>query len=84
MIKSKEIVSNQQGQYGVTAFVKANFYADGQYLGNEDQVVEMTLKLVPPEQGKRWYLQITQINWSKLDKFKKRETVTKPKAEESL
>ena len=84
MIKSKEIVSNQQGQYGVTAFVKANFYADGQYLGNEDQVVEMTLKLVPPEQGKRWYLQITQINWSKLDKFKKRETVTKPKTEESL
>ena len=84
MIKSKEIVSNQQGHYGVTAFVKANFYADGQYLGNEDQVVEMTLKLVPPEQGKRWYLQIVSINWSKLDKFKKRETVTKPKTEESL
>ena len=81
-IKNKDIVSNQQGLYRVTAFVKADFYAEAQYLGGEDQVVEMKLKLVPPERGIRWYLQIIEINWSKLDKFKKRESVSKPVMEE--
>ena len=81
-IKSKEVASNQQGLYAITAFARADFYADGQSLGYENQVVEMKLKLVPPERGIRWYLQIIEIHWSKLDKFKKRESVAKPQMEE--
>ncbi len=78
--KKLEIVANQEGSYGVTSFVQADFYAASQYLGHEDQVVEMKLKLVPPERGKRWYLQIISISWSKLEKFRSRNLIEKPTA----
>ncbi|MBI2603754.1 MAG: hypothetical protein HYW48_11945 [Deltaproteobacteria bacterium] len=71
-IKSKEIISDQKGAYQVTAFARADFYMAGQYLGNEEQVVEMQLRLVPPDRKKRWYLEITSLTWSKLEKFQKR------------
>ncbi len=75
-IKSKNIASNDQGSYAVTAFVRADFYAAGQSLGHEDQVVEMVLTLVPPESGKRWYLQITALTWSKLESFQTKKVLT--------
>ena len=78
-IKKKDVVSNSQGSYAVTAFARADFYAAGQSLGHEDQVVEMVLNLVPPDRAKRWYLQITSLSWSKLDSFNTRKTLTEPK-----
>ncbi|MFK7824831.1 MAG: TraE/TraK family type IV conjugative transfer system protein [Oligoflexales bacterium] len=81
-IKSKKIISNSDGYYFVTAFVRANFYASNQSLGHEDQVVEMTLKLVPPDRAKRWYLQIIDLSWSKLDKFNTRKSFSKPDIKE--
>lgn len=65
-----EITSNLDGAYRVIALGKADFYADQQYLGHEDQVIEMILRLVPPESGKRWYLQINSLSWEKADTFK--------------
>ena len=79
VIKKKKIKSNSQGYYNVTAFARADFYAAGQYLGHEDQVVEMTLTLVPPDRSKRWYLQITSLSWSKLDDFQTRKKLESPK-----
>lgn len=81
-IKSKKIVSNSDGYYSITAFVRADFYASGQSLGFEDQVIEMTIKLVPPDREKRWYLQITSLSWSKLENFNSRKTFSKPKSKE--
>ncbi|MBP6218547.1 MAG: hypothetical protein KA436_08175 [Oligoflexales bacterium] len=69
-LKNKEIISDQKGAYHVTAFVRADFYAAGQHLGYEDQAIEMELKLVPPDRDKRWYLQIENLTWSKLETFK--------------
>ncbi|MFK7824481.1 MAG: hypothetical protein AB8G05_10000 [Oligoflexales bacterium] len=77
-VKSKKIISNSDGYYSITAFVRADFYASGQSLGHEDQVVEMTIKLVPPDREKRWYLQITSLSWSKLESFQTRKTISKP------
>ena len=71
-IKRKEITSKPNGEYQITAFARADFYAAGQALGHEDQVVEMRLKLVPPNRAKRWYLQITSLSWSKLTDFNMR------------
>ncbi len=68
-IKKKEIATNGDALYSITAFVKADFYANSQSLGSEDQVVEMVLKLIPPERSKRWYLEIISLSWSKLDTF---------------
>ena len=71
-VQRKEIVSDEKGSYRVTAFARADFYAAGQSIGHEDQVIEMDLTLVPPERGKRWFLQITDLSWSKLDHFNNR------------
>ena len=76
-IERNEIMSDQKGAYRATAFVRADFYAAGQYIGHENQVIEMDLTLVPPERGKRWFLQITNLNWSKLENFKNRAELKK-------
>lgn len=78
-INKKTIVANSEGYYAVTAFARADFYSNGQYLGHEDQVVELTLKLVPPDRSKRWYLQITSLSWSKLDEFNTRKSISDSK-----
>ena len=73
-----EIISNSGGAYKVTALGRVDFYADQQYLGHEDQVIQMVLKLVPPESGKRWYLQITFLSWEKAETFQTRSNLSKP------
>ena len=69
-VTEKEIKTNEKGAFQVVALGRAEFYTGRQYLGHEDQVIEMVLKLVPPEKGKRWYLQITSLSWSKQDTFR--------------
>lgn len=78
-IKQKKISFDSKGNYAVTAFVRADFYAASQYLGHEDQVVTMKLKLIPPERNIRWYLQITSLSWSKLKDFNTRNSLKAPK-----
>lgn len=75
-IKKKEIATNNQGYYSITAFARADFYVGGQSLGSEDQVIEMVMKLVPPERSKRWYLEITSLSWSKLGTFNSRKSIS--------
>lgn len=72
-----EITSNNEGAYRVIALGRADFYSDQQYLGHEDQVIEMILRLVPPESGKRWYLQITSLSWEKQENFKTKSNYSK-------
>ena len=64
-----EIISNRNGAYKVVAMGRVDFFTSHEYLGHEDQVIQMTLKLVPPESGKRWFLQMTDLLWEKADKF---------------
>ena len=72
-----EITSNNDGAYRVIALGRADFYSDQQYLGHEDQVIEMILRLIPPESGKRWYLQITSLSWEKQENFKTKSNFSK-------
>lgn len=67
-----ETTSNNEGAYKIKAQGKVDFYAERQYLGAEDQVIEMVLVLVPPESGKRWYLQITSLQIEKAETFNKK------------
>ncbi|MFK7827884.1 MAG: hypothetical protein AB8G05_27295 [Oligoflexales bacterium] len=76
-LKKKEISSDGSGLFRILAYARAEFYSSGKSLGHEDQVVEMTLKLVPPSQAKRWYLEITKLSWTKLDDFRKRKSLNK-------
>ena len=78
-ITQKEIISNEKGDYKVTAIGRADFYANREHLGYEDQVISMILKLVPPKSGKRWYLEITHLSWEKADTFKTKSHLSKNK-----
>ncbi|PIP90398.1 MAG: hypothetical protein COW79_07685 [Bdellovibrionales bacterium CG22_combo_CG10-13_8_21_14_all_38_13] len=74
---AKEIKTDNDGNYHVVATTRAEFYANQQYLGHEDQVIEMTMKLSPPERGRRWYLELTSLNWGKAETFKTKNNLSK-------
>lgn len=74
---NKEIKTDNDGNYQVVATARAEFYANQQYLGHEDQVIEMTMKLTPPQKSHRWYLQLTSLSWTKADTFQTKNNLSK-------
>ena len=76
-VKEKQIVSNEQGAYKATVLSRAEFYTSHEYLGHEDQVVELTLRLAPPKSGQRWFLEIQGLHWGKAESFRVRDGLKK-------
>ena len=76
-VTSIEITSDSKGAYRIIALGRADFYAEQQYLGHEDQVIKMIVRLVPPESGKRWYLQIVSLSWEGAETFKTKSDLSK-------
>ena len=76
-VLNKEIKTDNDGNYKVIANARAEFYANRHYLGHEDQVIEMTMRLSPPERGRRWYLELTSLNWQKANTFRTRTNLSK-------
>lgn len=74
-VTDKEVVSNEDGGYKIVSFARADLYSAGEYLGFEDRVIEMALKLVPPASGMRWYLQIQELSWSQAEMFKRKKAL---------
>ncbi|MGE0172445.1 MAG: hypothetical protein AB7T49_06670 [Oligoflexales bacterium] len=83
-VREREIRSDDKGNYKVVALGRAEFYGNQNYLGYEDQVIEMTLRLVPPEMGKRWTLQLETLAWNKESSFNTRKDLSKPDPQEPL
>lgn len=69
-ITDREITTNADGFYKVTAMAQRERYANSESLGHVDEVIEMTMKLVPPVKGKEWYLEITSLKRGRADGFK--------------
>ena len=76
-ITDREVVVTAEGFYKVTALTSRERYASSESLGHVDEVVEMTMKLVPPVKGKEWYLEITSLKRSRADGFKAKPSVEK-------
>lgn len=66
-IHDKQIRASEDGYYQVIAWGKRDTYANNEYLGNTEEGIEMTLQLVPPRSGKRWFLQINSLARMKAD-----------------
>lgn len=66
----EEIYSHNNGKYDVTAVCKKETYINHEYIGSVDEVVEMSLKLIPPKRQKRWVLHITDIKRNTKKAFK--------------
>jgi hypothetical protein len=77
-VADKEIVSDEKGYYKVVAIVTRERYANNEYLGKTDEVVEMIIKLMPPKQGKRWFLQITSLTRTEANSFRGKQIKSKP------
>ena len=75
-INEKEIITNDDGSYKITAFARAEFYSNSNYLGHEDQVIQMDLSLTSPKAGKRWYLEISELTVSKAESFNSRKKLS--------
>jgi len=78
-INDVEITTNSDGAYKVVALAKAEFYSEQEFLGYEDQVIDMVMQLVPPKSGKRWYLEINSLSWDKAKTFRAKEKYKKSK-----
>jgi hypothetical protein len=70
-VTDREVVTTNEGFYKVTALGVRERYSNSENMGHVDEVIEMTLKLVPPVKGKEWYLEITSLKRSRADGFKR-------------
>jgi len=69
-ISQKEIRSNGNGYYQVTALGRRDTYINNEYIGHAEEAIEMVIQLVPPKSGKRWYLQINSLSRESADTFR--------------
>jgi hypothetical protein len=77
-ISEKEIRNNHDGYYQVTAIAKKDSFVNHEHIGTSDQVIEMVLKLVPPQAGKRWYLQIEKLESHEANAFRVKSSLSQP------
>ena len=60
-ITDKEIRASGEGYYQVTALARRDTYVNNEFIGHNDEAIEMVLQLVAPRNGKRWFLQINSL-----------------------
>lgn len=68
--QDREIISDGEGNYKATAIVKRDRYINSEFSGSTEEVIEMSLRLVPPEQGRQWYLQIEELSRTSTKDFR--------------
>ena len=74
-VLSRRIEADGAGRYRISVEVRTDSYIRSEYVGARDEAVTMGLELVPPRDGRRWFLQITSLA---------RMTATAQKARDSL
>ncbi|MGK5086528.1 hypothetical protein WDW86_03125 [Bdellovibrionota bacterium FG-2] len=75
-VTQKEIRTNQDGYYQVTAVGRKDTFANNEHLGSTDIVIEMVMRLVPPKAGKRWYLEIIKLTSQDANAFRVKSGLT--------
>ncbi|MGE3263095.1 MAG: TraE/TraK family type IV conjugative transfer system protein [Bacteriovoracia bacterium] len=78
-ITDREAVATGEGFYKMTAIANRERYSNSESLGRVDEVIELTMRLVPPMKGKEWYLEITSLKRSRADGFKAAQPINQPK-----
>jgi len=76
-VLQKEIRSNDEGFYKVTAVVRVDSYVSNEHIGARDEVIQMLLRLIPPSRSSRWFLEIVSLSRTSADTFKTKESLQK-------
>ena len=69
-VTEKEIRSTGDGYYQVTALARRDTYVNNEFIGHNDEAIEMVLQLVPPRSGRRWFLQINSLTRQGAETFR--------------
>lgn len=82
-IKNKTIsLDSANDLYHAKVVVDTSIYSNKTYIGNEEQFVEMDLSLTPPDRGKRWFIKIEKLAWSKGNSISKNNNKQQQSEEE--
>lgn len=76
-VLDKTIESDGKGSFRCIATVRVDSFVNNEHIGYRDEVVEMMLALVPPDDGKRWYLQLASLSRSNRSAFKVKDQLSK-------
>ena len=69
-VTEKEIRSTGDGYYQATVLGRRDTYVNNEYIGHNDEAIEMVLQLVPPKSGRRWFLQINSLTRQSAETFR--------------
>jgi hypothetical protein len=68
-VVDKRIESDDHGRYKVLAHTKTETFVGTEHIGYRNEVIEMEMRLIPPSIGRRWYLEISQLNRTGAEAF---------------
>ncbi len=60
-VLSKRIEADNHGSYRAVVNARTDAFIGSEAIGYRNEVIEMKLRLIPPDAGKRWYLEITSL-----------------------
>ncbi|MGK5083724.1 hypothetical protein WDW37_10510 [Bdellovibrionota bacterium FG-1] len=83
-ITEKEIRSSGDGYYHVTAIGRKDSFVNNEHIGATDIVIEMVLKLIPPQAGRRWYLEIEKLVSQDANAFRVKSKMSVPPPKPSV
>ncbi|MGE3680304.1 MAG: TraE/TraK family type IV conjugative transfer system protein [Bdellovibrionales bacterium] len=69
-VTDREIAATDGGFYKVIVIAQRERYSNSESLGHVDEIIEMTMRLVPPVKGKEWFLEVTSLKRGRADGFK--------------
>ncbi len=68
-ILEKKIESGNDGTYHAVVRVRTDSYVGAESIGYRNEVIDMGLRLTPPDAGKRWFLEMTSLSRTSSDAY---------------
>lgn len=76
-IIDRSIATDDQGRYRAVVRTRTDSFIRNTYAGARDEVIEMEMALVPPKDGRRWFLEITGLTRAAAETYRGREASQK-------
>ena len=68
-ILDKRIEADSEGKFRAVVRTRTDSFVGSESIGYRNEVVEMGLRLVPPDVGRRWFLEITSLSRGSTEAF---------------
>lgn len=68
-VLDKRIESDAEGKYRAVVRTRTDSFVGSESIGYRNEVIEIGLRLVPPDVGRRWFLEITSLSRASAEAF---------------